>query len=141
MAVKGNSGNDDVMAEINVTPLTDVLLVLLIIFMVTATAITSTAFNIKLPKVVTKEEADVSDIVINVTKDGDIFVGSQKIGMDMLPTQLAKLASKKHTSKVVIKADTSVQYGLVIRVMDSAKKAGLTSIALANETVGGPGGP
>lgn len=132
MAIKAGR-DDDVMAEINITPFTDVLLVLLIIFMVMAAAITRTGFNINLPKVASQEEATPSEIVISVTMAGDVYLGANKTTIDQLYPELAAMAQRKNTSRVIIKADAECTYGKVMQVMDAAKSAGLNSIALAME--------
>lgn len=133
MAVKGGGDVDETFAEINITPLTDCILVLLIIFMIAATAIAQTGFNIKLPKVASKEETPPAQIDISVTSAGDIYVGAHKVKLNVLYPYLRNLASSKHTNRVVIKGDQDVQYGIVIRVMDASKRAGLSSIALATQ--------
>lgn len=131
MAMTGKDTDDEVMSQINITPLTDCMMVLLIIFMIASTAITQTGFNIKLPTVVTKEESPSSQIVISITRKGEFFVGAHRISPERLEAHLLKLARTRHTSRVVINGDQDVPYGSVVTAMDCSKKAGLTSIALA----------
>jgi len=131
--MQANDKSDEVMSEINITPLTDVLLVLLIIFMIAATAIAQTGFNIKLPRVVSKEEANPSQIVVNINPRGEVFVGANRVDFPALQPHLAKLATARHSNRIIIKADEGVAYGVVIRVMDCAKSAGLHEIALATQ--------
>src|SRR5579862_1213890 len=123
----------DVMAEINITPLTDVLLVLLVIFMVTASAITQAGFNIKLPQATTQEDPHASEITISITRAQDIFVGHDKVAQVDLYGHLSKMASQHATHRVIINADKEVPYGSVVSVMDIARRAGLTSIGLSAE--------
>jgi biopolymer transport protein ExbD len=134
MAMSAGDGDEEVMATINITPLTDCIMVLLIIFMIASTAISQTGFNIKLPRVSSKEEAQQSQIVLSVARNGDIFVGANKVAVNNLEAYLKKLAKSKNTNKIVINGDQDVQYGKVIFAMDCSKKAGLTSIALATKT-------
>lgn len=133
MAVKVGDGDQDLMAEINITPFTDVLLVLLIIFMIAASAVIQKAFNINLPKVMTKQEAENSNIVVSITRENQIYVGSHQLERAELLPYLKRLKESKNTDKVIIMADGDVKYGEVMAVMDIAKDADLTSIALATQ--------
>ncbi len=123
----------DVMSEINITPLTDVLLVLLVIFMVTATAITQAGMNIKLPKSVTQDTAQTSEVSISITRDQQFFVGREKVTAGGLLGHLRGIAKKRRTNRVVINADAAVPYGIVIAAMDASKRAGLYSIGLSTQ--------
>jgi biopolymer transport protein ExbD len=127
--------DDEVMSQINITPLTDCMMVLLIIFMIASTALSQTGFNIQLPRVSTPEESRPSQIVISIAQNGDIFVGAHRIELAKLEAHLVRLAASKHTRRVVINGDKSTSYGTIITVMDCSKKAGLTSIALATKVL------
>lgn len=133
MAIFSRENEDEIMAQINITPLTDCMIVLLIIFMIASTALSQTGFNIKLPRVSTKEETPSTQIVISITKSGEFYVGVNRISPDTLETYLKKLAQSKHTNRVVINGDQDVPYGKVVTAMDCSRKAGLTSIALATK--------
>lgn len=126
----------DVMAEINITPLTDVLLVLLVIFMVTATAITQAGMNIKLPQSVTQDTTQTSEVTISITRDQQVFVGRARVGMESLLGHLKSIAARRRTNRVIINADAAVPYGAVIKAMDASRRAGLTSIGLSTEKGG-----
>jgi biopolymer transport protein TolR len=128
----------DVMADINITPLTDVLLVLLVIFMVTASAITQAGFNIKLPKSVSQDNTQTSEVTISITRDQQIFVGRDKVDAAHLFDHLKSVASRSRTNRVVINADTMVPYGVVVSAMDASRRAGLFSIGLSTQKEGGP---
>lgn len=123
----------DVMAEINITPLTDVLLVLLVIFMVTATAITQSGMNIKLPKSVTQDQQRTSEVSISITRDNQLFVGREKVSQGNLLSHLKKVAARGKTNRVIINADAAVPYGMVIQAMDASRRAGLFSIGLSTQ--------
>lgn len=123
----------DVMAEINITPLTDVLLVLLIIFMVTAAAITQSGLNIKLPKSVTQDQQRTSEVTISIARDQQIFVGREKVPASNLLQYLQNVAARGRTNRVIINADAAVPYGLVIQAMDASRRAGLFSIGLSTQ--------
>lgn len=129
----GGDAEKDGFSEINVTPLTDVLLVLLIIFLITGSSITAPAHDIELPAVITKEKAANANIVIDVSPKGETFVGNVQVPMDRLEAYLEKQAMEKHTDRVIINADSDTQYAAVMGAMDAARSAGLQNIALATE--------
>lgn len=132
MAVKAGDGDQDVMADINITPFTDVLLVLLIIFMVAATAVVQNGFNINLPKETsTATVDDPSAIVVSVAVPDRISVNGQAVAAADLEGFLRRLKENKNTDRVVITAEDNVEYLQVVAVMDSAKAAGLSGIAMA----------
>ena len=132
MAVKAGDGGQDTMADINITPFTDVLLVLLIIFMVAATAVVQNGFNINLPKqATTASSEDTSGIVVSVAVPDKITVNGDSVASKDLEAYLRRLKENKNTDRVVITAEDEVDYLQVVSVMDSAKAVGLTGIALA----------
>lgn len=132
MAVKASDGGQDTMADINITPFTDVLLVLLIIFMVAATAVVQNGFNINLPKqATTTGPEDTSGIIVSIAMPDKITVNGDVVASKDLEAYLHRLKENKNTDRVVITADDEVEYVQVIGVMDSAKAAGLTGIAMA----------
>ncbi|HXE73679.1 MAG TPA: biopolymer transporter ExbD [Candidatus Nitrosotenuis sp.] len=133
MAVAAGSGQREEFSEINVTPLTDVLLVLLIIFLITGSAITQPAHNITLPEVVTREKAENAAIVIDITREGKTYVGQVAVSADKLEGLLSVLARRRQTDRVVINADHDAYYGAVVTAMDAARGAGLEKIALATD--------
>ncbi|NDD28025.1 MAG: biopolymer transporter ExbD [Proteobacteria bacterium] len=132
MAVKAGDGDPDVMADINITPFTDVLLVLLIIFMVAATAVVQNGFNINLPKEASTTSADdPSGIIVSVSVPDAVKVNGQPVAANELEGYLRRLKENKNTDRVIIMAEDNVEYLQVVSVMDSAKAVGLTGIALA----------
>jgi biopolymer transport protein ExbD len=133
MTLHDDAQDEEMMSQINITPLTDCMMVLLIIFMIASTALSQTGFNIQLPRVSTNEESRPSQIVISVAQNGDIFVGAHRVAPEKLEGYLAKLAAAKQTKRVVINGDRESSYGSIVTAMDCSKKAGLTSIALATK--------
>jgi biopolymer transport protein ExbD len=132
MAVKAGDGEQDVMADINITPFTDVLLVLLIIFMVAATAVVQNGFNINLPKAsTTSGPTDASQIIVSIKVPDQISVSGTPVPIGDLEGYLRRLKENKNTDSVIIMAEDDVEYAQVIAVMDAAKAAGLTGIAMA----------
>lgn len=133
MAVKAGDGGEDMMAEINITPFTDVLLVLLIIFMIAATSVIQNGFNISLPTAIKSDDASNANIIVSITKNNTIYVGASPLREDELLAYLKRLKKAKNTDRVIIMADGNVEYSKVIAVMDKAKDADLTQIALATQ--------
>jgi len=133
--LKSKDIEEEPMNEINITPLTDVLLVLLIIFMVAQTAITTTSRRINLPQVITEEEALRSEIMISITANGDMYVGISKVTKEQthIVNHLKNLAKERQLRyrRVIIKADRESNYQDVVLAMESAKEADLGEIALA----------
>ena len=125
------------MAEINVTPFVDVMLVLLIVFMVAAPLLTS-GVPVDLPKTDAKaiSEEDSKPIEITVTKDGKIYIGETEYEEDNLLFQLQ--AMKQNVTgdddrRVYVRGDASVDYGRMMRVIGSVNGAGFTKVALISE--------
>jgi biopolymer transport protein TolR len=116
------------MADINVTPLVDVMLVLLVIFMVTAPLMTS-AIRLDLPQ---SEGADTgalaSSVVLVVDAQGALYLNDQAITAQALATHLTGVARRDPQTELELRADASVPYGRVVEAMGLAQKAGLTRI-------------
>ncbi len=144
MAASSNSGDDDGMVSgINVTPLVDITLVLLIIFMVTAKMIVSQSLPLDLPKAANGQDVQMI-FGVELHQNGDILVDGKKLGKDEDVLQYSKDALAKNPElRAVIRADTQVQHGRVIKVLDLMKTGGITKIAFgvtpvpAGATTGG----
>ena len=129
----GGASNDDdgLIAGINVTPLVDVTLVLLIIFMVTARIIVSQGMPMDLPKAASGE-AMQQVFSIELSADGKTHVDSEIVASDEAITPLAKAAKAKTADlRAVVRADTKLEYGRVIHVIDLLKRVGVAKIAFA----------
>jgi biopolymer transport protein ExbD len=138
VAIQSQSTNGSIIAEINITPLTDVMLVLLIIFMVTATFFVSEpAMEVDLPPAVTSERATRGngEITVIVNRDGDIFVDEQRVSVEALTQALMEAARKVESDQklVVVRGDREAAYGQIIWIMDSARLVGLRHVSLATE--------
>lgn len=131
----GGAQNDDdgLISAINVTPLVDVTLVLLIIFMVTAKIIVSQGMPMDLPKAADANTEQLQMIFsVELTEDGRTFVDSTQIANDELVGALGREAKKKNPDlRAVIRADQKVQHGRVIHVLDLLKQASISKIAFA----------
>ena len=127
----GSSGSEDeLISGINVTPLVDVVLVLLIIFLITAPAIYQSAIKVQLPRAKTGEDAQKSALTFTVTKDGTVLWGKDKVDWESLGKRLAGMGDKLQQESAVISADEATAHGVVIRLMDVLRQAGLTRFAL-----------
>ena len=118
------------MSDINVTPLVDVMLVLLIVFMVAAPLMT-TGVPIELPKTQAKQLSQPNEpLTISVQADRTIFIEKTAIKLDELATKLQALAKNGNQEQLMVRADTSVPYGAVMEVMGVLNQAGYTKIGL-----------
>lgn len=129
---KSNSDNRP-MAEINVTPLVDVMLVLLIIFMVTAPMM-QTGIDVNLPRVKAKS-VDVSEekLVLTVNGAKEIFLNKTKLSLTELGTKLEHIIAVRIDREVYLRADRNVPYGFVVEVMAEARKAGVDKLGMITE--------
>jgi biopolymer transport protein ExbD len=120
-------------AEINTVPFTDVVLVLLVIFMVTTPFLFQGSFQIKLPKVAAPSPNLPETITITVAPGEKVFLNGKEVSLDDLTTQLKTLVQQKPTAIVMISADKSVTHGEVTQVMSRAYVAGVTKLGIAVE--------
>jgi biopolymer transport protein ExbD len=122
----------DVMAEINITPFTDVLLVLLIIFMILAAILAPPGFEKQLPNHsnnnTTNQNQNKKDINVVVNDKGVIFVDATKTDVNGIYNVMYQTMRKKGHQHVSITADTKAPYGVIIRILDAAQEAGLDDV-------------
>jgi biopolymer transport protein ExbD len=121
------------MAEINITPFTDVVLVLLIIFMVTTPLILQSGIKVKLPQASTVETQSGKSITINISADGKIYLKNTSVTLAELKDEISSQLASKPDSVVVINADKDVKYNEVVAVLDISKQAGAQRLALSTE--------
>ena len=126
------------MAEINIAPFTDVILVLLIIFMVTTPLIYRSSIKIALPQVSgNQQQVDSKDINIFVNASGEIFLENRKYNLkldaDVLKFKLQQLLKAYKDCAIIINGDKSVKYDFVVQVIDMASKVGIKHLVLATE--------
>jgi biopolymer transport protein TolR len=129
MAMKAGGG-DDLNAEINVTPLVDVMLVLLIIFMITAPMM-NTGVDLDLPQVTAQNVEDPQGkLVLSIAKNDRVFLGGTQVTWKDLEAKLKSNERVKKESALYIEADTNLPYGVVITAMAIAKNAGVTKVMM-----------
>jgi biopolymer transport protein TolR len=140
----GLQNNDDEITNINVTPLVDITLVLLIIFMVTAPLLV-TGVPVNLPETRAKGlDADAKPTVVSIDRDGGLFIDEAQISDADLPDRLAEImaanAGKDEPPQIFLRADTALDYGRVMRVMGELNRAGLNKVALVSTDAGADSG-
>jgi biopolymer transport protein TolR len=117
-------------SQINVTPLVDVMLVLLIIFMVTAPIIQQ-GVQVNLPKVrAAALPGEEQQFVVSITRDKGIFLNDTKLGLAQLTEKLRAIAVERPDREIFIRADEEVPYGEVVRTMAAIKAAGVTNVGM-----------
>jgi len=143
-------GEESLFAEINITPLTDVFLVLLIIFIVTAAAALKqektrreqveqevaeerrSGLKVNLPSGETQEvDPNAKSVIVAILSDGRVFVNDSEVDEKQLDNVFRAAFAKDKNTQVVLKADTGVKHGRVVGVMEKAKRIGLTKLAIA----------
>ncbi len=133
MAMGGQNNNRAVMAEINVTPLVDVMLVLLVIFMVTAPMMQQ-GVQVNLPKADTKAMTPAEEaVVVSVDKSGKVFIDKEEIPAGDLRKRLSVMFVARAKKEVFLKADAGVPYGEVVRTMADIKGAGIERLGMVTE--------
>jgi len=137
MAMGGTGGGrGEVTSDINVTPMADVMLVLLIIFMV-ITPMLQKGQTVELARTknpIDMKEADRDDaVLVTVTRDGKLYLGQEKVSVDVLATKVNDLLASRLEKKVFVKSDLRAKYGDVVQVVDNIRNAGVDQIGLLTE--------
>ncbi len=144
----GLDEDDAIFAEINITPLTDVFLVLLIIFMVVSSSmveaekqaaaakglLSERALQVQTPQGTGETPLVPKDIVISVLPDGTLFIEEDQISIDQLDGKLAEIKRGAASTRVVIRGDQAATYDLIMKVISKAREAGLSDVALASRS-------
>ena len=131
--VTGPSSRRGALAEINVTPLVDVMLVLLIIFMITAPMLQHEV-EVNLPEVTNKPRTPSEEqLVLTVTKEGSVFLNNTSYTLEALRPQLQVLSQAQPGQEMFLRADAEVPYGTVVKVMDAVKKAGILRLGMITQ--------
>jgi biopolymer transport protein TolR len=138
MEFGGESRLGPALAEINITPFVDVVLVLLVIFLITAPMMLG-GIDVRVPKTETRSIQPEERLVLTVTRERGVFLENQPISLDRLSKVLSGMVKRNPKAAVFLKADETVAYGVVMKVMDVIKKAGIDRVGMVTEPVG-PGG-
>ena len=129
----GRAGDRRIMAEINVTPLVDVMLVLLIIFMVTAPMLTQ-GVDVNLPQASAKAlRTDEERLVITVDANSRIFIGKQPVEFNRMAGVLQQIVAQRTDRQVYFRADRTVPYGFVVKVIAEVRNSGIEKLGMVTE--------
>ncbi len=121
------------MADINVTPLVDVVLVLLIIFMVTA-PLMQRGIDVDLPRTATQTSENEERLIISINREGKVFINDVQIPVDDLKGEVQRrVRYMKNKNAVFLRGDRTLQYGVIMQVMDEIKHAGVPTVGLVTE--------
>ena len=125
--------HSELMSEINVTPFVDVMLVLLIIFMVTAPMMVQ-GLNVDLPEATAKSlDSEKEHLVITINKDQRIYINDFEVTVEFLGVKLQKILQGRTDRDVYLKADKNIPYGIVIKIMAEIKGAGVEQLGMITE--------
>ncbi len=122
--------SDDLITEINITPMVDIMLVLLIIFMVTASVITKDSIIIDLPEAATSTETETTTLGLTLDADGELYLNGEPIAEERLRAFIRAEVGSEQKVQAVIAADRSVTHGAVIQLIDLVKQEGVHSFAI-----------
>lgn len=128
-----NQPDDEPIAAINVVPLVDIILVVLIIFMVTAPLVLKPVIDVNLPKASSGEESPPAPLTVAIGKDGQIAVNGQSATMDQLAAMAAKTVSEKPETAAILQADKTVTLETLTAIIDIIKTAGVKKVAFSIE--------
>jgi biopolymer transport protein ExbD len=131
MAAKINgSGDDQPIADINIVPFVDIILVVLIIFMITTPFIVKPSININLPKAASGEDTTPSQLTVSISSDGKVLLNGKAASDDDITAFAKDSLNKKPDTQAIISADKDVPHGRVIGVIDLIKTAGISRFAI-----------
>lgn len=128
--ISNGGGDDELISGINITPLVDIVLVLLIIFMVTTTYIVRDAIEVDLPRAAHAGEATGSTLAVVLTRDGTIYVDGVKRTESELAARTREVVAKDRDARAIISADKGALHGAVVRVIDVVKGEGVSRFAI-----------
>ena len=137
MAFTASNGRTQTsMAEINITPLVDVVLVLLVIFMITAPVLQS-GIEVAVPKTRTVKEITEQRVVLTIDRDGSLFLGDKPVNIHALPAMLRSSKTDAAHQVIYLRADERVEFGVFASAMDAVKQAGITNISIVTQPLEG----
>jgi biopolymer transport protein ExbD len=122
-------------SEVNLTPMLDVVFIMLIFFIVTASFVKESGIDITRPPAATAERQERGNIIVAITADNDIWIDRRQVAIKALRANIERLHAENPQGSVVIQADTKSQNGLLVQVMDAARLAGVKSVSLAAEVI------
>lgn len=130
MAGSKQPEGDDIITDINVTPLVDIILVLLIIFMLTANLIANPSLEVELPEASTGEPSEPTTLALMLTEEGDLFLNGVLTDEAQLGPYLDGIAAEDPKAQAIVAADKDVSHGQVVRVIDFVRQHGIVKFAI-----------
>jgi biopolymer transport protein ExbD len=127
------SSDEDIVAEINITPLTDIFLVLLIIFMITSSALIESGAKVELPKV-SKTQTTSRSVVITLTTNHEIYINQVRVSEGRFRDELTKALGQSNEKSVILEGDKDALLGETVRILSMAKDAGAQHISIAAQS-------
>ena len=121
---------------INITPLIDVLFILLIFFMVSSSFVEQPGMKLELPTIQSKEVERVENLVIHISREGTILFANKETNLEDLGAEIKAMIPNIETKTLVLKADKETEHGLIVQIMDIAKRSGLTKIVIGTRIEG-----
>ena len=134
-----NGRTQTALADINITPLVDVVLVLLIIFMVTAPVIQS-GIDVSVPKTKTVKEITQERMVITINKEQRVFLGNDPVNVNAIGSLLRQKVRDPRSQSIFVRADENVPFGVFATVMDAVKQAGFANVSIVTQPLEQNGG-
>ena len=133
MAIGGN--DDRLMSEINVTPFVDVMLVLLIIFMVTAPMMIQ-GVEVSLPEATSKPlPSEQEQLIVTIDQNNQVYINDFRVGVENLKEKLTHIVKNQKADEIYLRADKTVAYGMVVYVMSEIKGAGIEKLGMITDPV------
>lgn len=133
MGMKNSKGKEALFTEINITPLTDIFLVLLIIMMVVAPTFQSNDTSIKVPEINSGISVESSNATVSVTKEGEMYLNGNPISADNLSDELIAIKDTLEKPELVVKADEQVKSAKIMEIMNAAQDAEFKKLVVAGE--------
>jgi biopolymer transport protein ExbD len=118
---------------INITSLIDVIFMLLLFFMITSTFLEQPGIKLELPAAKTEAHAEPQEYVLTVDKKGALFLNRQSVNLEGLEAEIRKALPKMKDAALVLKADQEITHGLVVRIMDLAKRGGIKKLIIGTK--------
>ena len=132
--MRGNRVRESAQSEVNMTPMLDVVFIMLIFFIVTASFVKEAGVDVVRPPAQTAIAKDKGNILIAITENGQIWVDRRQVDPRALRASIERLRAENPQGSIVVQADHKSQNHLLVEVMDAAKAAGVTAIAIAAES-------
>ena len=131
--MKSSGGKSRIMTDINITPFTDVVLVLLIVFMVATPALYESNLKVELPQGTTPADDIKRDVVVTIDAEGGIYLDKRRVSLQDLGKAMQEMTAAEAETRVIVNGDRNVKYDAVIDVMDALARAGVKSPGLGIE--------